>query len=128
MGVCKLQREGALHRRLDIKVYPRSMFAFAVLYFTGSGHFNRSMRLYASKLGYSLSDKSLCKVIRKGRDKVASGARIPCYTEEQIFECLGLEYRAPRERNCFDVSLVDEEFKEQQSGASSQPIRPTVSP
>jgi hypothetical protein len=33
------------------------MFAFALLYFTGSDHFNRSMRLFASKKGYSLSDK-----------------------------------------------------------------------
>jgi DNA polymerase lambda len=40
-----------------VQTYPRSMFAFALLYFTGSDHFNRSMRLFASKKGYSLSDK-----------------------------------------------------------------------
>jgi DNA polymerase lambda len=41
MGVCKLAQENAVHRRIDIKIYPRSMYAFAILYFTGSDHFNR---------------------------------------------------------------------------------------
>ena len=43
-------------RRLDLKVYPREEYAFALLYFTGSDHFNRSMRHYAKARGYSLSD------------------------------------------------------------------------
>lgn len=38
------------------------MFAFAVLYFTGSGHFNMSMRSFAKMKGLSLSDKGLVKV------------------------------------------------------------------
>lgn len=29
------------HRRIDIKSYPRKMFPFALLYFTGSDYFNR---------------------------------------------------------------------------------------
>ena len=44
MGVCKV---GEKSRRIDIKVYPKEQFAFAVLYFTGSAHFNRSMRVVA---------------------------------------------------------------------------------
>ena len=60
----------ALYRRIDIKVYPRSMYAFALLYFTGSDHFNRSMRWYAHYLkighhvGHKLSDDGLfpCQV------------------------------------------------------------------
>ncbi len=41
MGLCKLDKPGAIHRRIDIKSYPRSMFPFAILYFTGSDYFNR---------------------------------------------------------------------------------------
>lgn len=49
MGVCML--EGSRHRRIDMKVYPAAEYAFALLYFTGSGYFNRSMRLFAEKKG-----------------------------------------------------------------------------
>ncbi|CAN0315138.1 unnamed protein product, partial [Ectocarpus sp. 12 AP-2014] len=62
MGVCKLPGEGRLHRRLDIKLYPTSMFAFAVLYFTGSGDFNMNMRCFAKSKGLKLNDKGLFKV------------------------------------------------------------------
>jgi hypothetical protein len=58
MGVCKLPNQAkAIHRRIDIKIYPHELLPFAMLYFTGSDHFNRSMRLYAKKRGFSLSDK-----------------------------------------------------------------------
>ena len=58
MGICQIE-PASLHRRLDIKVYPREQFGFALLYFTGSDHFNRSMRLFARKKGLSLSDHGL---------------------------------------------------------------------
>ena len=104
MGICKL--EGAdFHRRIDIKVYPRKYFAFALLYFTGSAHFNRSMRLFARKKGFSLSDKGLHPVIAqnfgqngKESDKFV-GESIPCDSEKEIFEALHLPYRLPSERN-----------------------------
>lgn len=35
MGVCRLPGAGHLHRRIDLKAYPRHQFPFAVLYFTG---------------------------------------------------------------------------------------------
>ena len=64
MGICRLPEEGSKHRRLDIKAYPREQYGFAVLYFTGSPHFNRSMRLFAHKKGFSLSDHGLTPTIR----------------------------------------------------------------
>jgi DNA polymerase lambda len=40
MGVCRLSATH-LHRRIDIKVYPREQYAFALLYFTGDAYYNR---------------------------------------------------------------------------------------
>ena len=75
-------------------------------YFTGSAHFNRSMRNYANKIGWSLSDKGLELVARNGKGKkcvkIPLGKHVECKSEEDIFNALGLEYRKPNERNCFD--------------------------
>lgn len=40
MGVCRPEPDGPF-RRLDIKLYPRALLPFALLYFTGSDFFNR---------------------------------------------------------------------------------------
>ena len=62
-----------VHHRIDIKYYPLDQYAYATLYFTGSDMFNRSMRLYARKLGYSLSDRGMCPVDRTTNSKVKIG-------------------------------------------------------
>jgi DNA polymerase/3'-5' exonuclease PolX len=53
-----------------LQVYPRSMTACAMLYFTGSDYFNRSMRWYAGRKGMTLSDKGLCPCTRDARGEV----------------------------------------------------------
>lgn len=109
MGVCKLPHTaGAVHRRIDIKVYPRELAAFAILYFTGSDHFNRSMRLYATKKGFHLSDKGLFRATRDSNNvAVKVGKMVPCSTEREIFEHLGLPFKEPCERNSADVIAKD---------------------
>ncbi|XP_078588408.1 DNA polymerase lambda-like [Branchiostoma floridae x Branchiostoma japonicum] len=100
LGVCRLPGEGRKHRRLDIIVIPYSEFACALMYFTGSAHFNRSMRALAIKKGMSLSEHSLnTGVIRKGKEKIFGGTPLPCQTEEDVFRHLGLDYRPPHERD-----------------------------
>lgn len=48
-----------LHRRIDIRYYPRETLPFALLYFTGSASFNRRMRQYLNECGWALSDVGL---------------------------------------------------------------------
>ena len=97
MGVCRLGPR-RLHRRLDLKVYHKSTFAFALLYFTGSDHFNRSMRWYAKRKGLTLSDKGLAMALRRRGEKLARGRNVYCETEREIFEALGLTYVPPEQR------------------------------
>ncbi len=100
MGVCRLPGEGRLHRRLDIIVVPYQERGCSLVYFTGSAHFNRSLRLLAIKKGMSLSEHALCKnVSREHNQKLTTGEIIPTPTEASIFEALGVPYREPCERD-----------------------------
>ena len=82
-----------------MQVYPYDEYAYALLYFTGSDHCNRSMRYHAGKLQppLTLSDHGLRS---KGRGGVAEGACVlPSPPDEAaIFSFLGLEYIPPEER------------------------------
>lgn len=85
-----------LHRRVDIKVYRPEEYPFALLYFTGSGYFNRSMRWWAqTKFGLSLNDKGLARCAGNPDAKVEGHFR----EERDIFEHLKLAYVAPEDRS-----------------------------
>lgn len=101
LGVCQLPGPERRHRRLDIIVVPYSEFACALLYFTGSAHFNRSMRALAKTKGMSLSEHALSSaVVRSAQGlKVGSGRVLPTPTEKDVFRLLGLPYREPAERD-----------------------------
>ncbi|KDO27464.1 hypothetical protein SPRG_07053 [Saprolegnia parasitica CBS 223.65] len=93
MGVCRVD-ERRPFRRIDLKVYPRRLFGFAQLYFTGSDHFNRSMRAYAKQKGYSLTDRGLTKVARaKGAKKLKQAPGLICPDEKDVFIALQLPYK-----------------------------------
>lgn len=103
MGVCQLSKNHP-HRRIDFQFIAPKSWGCALLYFTGSGYFNRSMRLLARKKHMSLSEKGL--VIRhhsydkttqdKGADK---GCLLSTLTERDVFEYLQIPYKFPEERN-----------------------------
>ncbi|XP_063463929.1 DNA polymerase lambda isoform X3 [Pan paniscus] len=101
LGVCRLPGPGRRHRRLDIIVVPYSEFACALLYFTGSAHFNRSMRALAKTKGMSLSEHALSTAVVRNTHgcKVGPGRVLPTPTEKDVFRLLGLPYREPAERD-----------------------------
>ncbi|XP_066517139.1 DNA polymerase lambda [Hoplias malabaricus] len=100
MGVCRLPGPGQRHRRLDVIVVPHGEFACALLYFTGSAHFNRSMRALAKTKNMSLSEHSLnCDVVRNRGVKVVPGRPLSTLTESEVFQHLGIPYRAPHQRD-----------------------------
>ncbi|KAB5523548.1 hypothetical protein PHYPO_G00153790 [Pangasianodon hypophthalmus] len=100
MGVCVLPGPGQRHRRLDVIVVPQDEFACALLYFTGSAHFNRSMRALAKTKAMSLSEHSLnTGVVRERGVKVVPGLPLSTPTERAVFEHLGIPYREPHERD-----------------------------
>lgn len=100
MGVCRLPGPGHRHRRLDIIVVPYDEFACALMYFTGSAHFNRSMRALAKTRNMSLSEHSLNEnVMRQGSLKVYGGTPLATPTEKDVFSLLGIPYRQPHERD-----------------------------
>jgi DNA polymerase/3'-5' exonuclease PolX len=87
-------------RRVDIKIYKQLHYPFALLYFTGSANFNRSMRLYANRRGYILTDLKLEFVGPNMPDRHnVSGKPILCKNEEDIFSALELDYIRPELRD-----------------------------
>lgn len=101
MGVAALLRplspndeKPPTHRRIDIKVYDVESLPTALLYFTGSDKFNRSMRLWAKRKGFNLQDKGLF-----ADRSQALASRVRARSEEDVFDALGLDYVPPESRN-----------------------------
>ena len=94
MLICKLD-SSKYYRRVDILYSPPNEFPFAILYFTGSAIFNTLMRKHALTLGYTLNEHGIYKM-----DKSVKGdlIDIDAKKEQDIFQFLDLEYKAPEER------------------------------
>ena len=84
--------------QLDVRMVERREWGTALLYFTGSRDFNRDMRAYSLRRGYSLSEYGL-KSLRSGR-VVKFG------DEASVFRYLGLEYVRPQDRERFQGHLL----------------------
>lgn len=92
MGVCKL-RPDMSRRRIDIRLVPSCCLGAALLYFTGSGQFNKLMRYFANQRGYTLNEYGLYTYING-----LKGNLVPATSEEDIFSILNLVYLKPEER------------------------------
>ena len=99
-------------RRLDLLIVPREQLPFALLYFTGSGEFNRIMRGHALCAGYTMNEHKM-ELISNSKDKCSEkrlalidkcrGKRTirelsDIKTEADIFAFLSLKYKRPEER------------------------------
>lgn len=93
MGFCQLDSSKPI-RRIDIRYIPYTSYYPAMLYFTGSGSFNKKMRQHAIQLGYMLNEYGIYKV-NKDKIKGKTKKRIPVNSEKEIFNILGLEYLTP---------------------------------
>ena len=99
----------ALHRRIDFLYTPPEQYAFAILYFTGSKHFNTAMRGLALKNGLSLNEHAFT-VVKTGKPLSSIDPNASFKTELDIFNYLDMEYREPTER-INDKSVVDKSKK-----------------
>jgi NAD-dependent DNA ligase/DNA polymerase/3'-5' exonuclease PolX len=83
------------YRRVDFLYTTPEEFPFAILYFTGSKVFNTVMRHIALEKGYTMNEHGLYTMVDKKKgDKISNTFT----NEEDIFDFLGLTYKAPNER------------------------------
>ncbi len=79
----------------DLRVVSDAEFPFALAYFTGSKEHNIIMRQRAIQRGLRLNEYGLFRSKEETRDPAL---RLPCHSEEDIFEELDLDYVPPELR------------------------------
>jgi DNA ligase (NAD+) len=93
--ITKIQYADAKARRVDFLYTTPEEFPFAILYFTGSKIFNTVMRHVALEKGYTMNEHGIYKMENKKKgERISHTFR----SEKDIFDFLGLEYKAPNER------------------------------
>ena len=80
--------------RIDIRYVKKEYLPSSILYFTGSGDFNKNMRVYANKKGFKLNEYGLYKM----RSDKSQGLKMKLKTEKEIFEFLKIPYVEPKNR------------------------------
>ncbi|KAG6600136.1 DNA polymerase lambda, partial [Cucurbita argyrosperma subsp. sororia] len=90
-----------LRHRIDLKVYPRDIYAFGLLAWTGNDVLNRRLRLVAESKGFRMDDTGLYPATQgSGGKRGAKGsASLKFDTEKDIFEFLGFPWLEPHQRN-----------------------------
>ncbi|XP_061376565.1 DNA polymerase lambda [Gastrolobium bilobum] len=90
-----------LRHRIDLKVYPRDIYAFGLIAWTGNDVLNRRLRLQAESKGFRLDDTGLFPATQgSGGKRGAKGsASLKFYTEKEVFDFLGFPWLEPHERN-----------------------------
>ncbi|XP_017971942.1 PREDICTED: DNA polymerase beta isoform X1 [Theobroma cacao] len=90
-----------LRHRIDFKVYPRDIYAFGLIAWTGNDVLNRRLRLLAESKGFRLDDTGLFPATHgSGGKRGARGTTsLKLETEKEVFDFLGFPWLEPYERN-----------------------------
>ncbi|CAI0627536.1 unnamed protein product [Linum tenue] len=90
-----------LRRRIDFKVYPRDIYAFGLIAWTGNDVLNRRLRLLAESKGFRLDDTGLFPATHSsgGKRGTRATASLKLQTEKEVFDYLGFPWLEPHERN-----------------------------
>ncbi|XP_020220906.1 DNA polymerase lambda isoform X2 [Cajanus cajan] len=90
-----------LRHRIDLKVYPRDIYAFGLVAWTGNDVLNRRLRLQAESKGFRLDDTGLFPAtLGSGGKRGAKGsASLKFHTEKEVFDFLDFPWLEPHERN-----------------------------
>jgi NAD-dependent DNA ligase len=107
------------HRRVDFLYTKHEEYPFAVLYFTGSKGFNTVMRGHALKMGYSLNEHGISKMVDKKKTEQLQNT---FDSERDIFDFLGLEYREPEDRKDGRAVIPKSNQKDEKGEPGSQKI------
>ncbi|KAJ7953677.1 DNA polymerase lambda [Quillaja saponaria] len=90
-----------LRHRIDFKVYPRDIYAFGLIAWTGNDVLNRRLRLLAESKGFRLDDTGLFPATQgsSGKRGTKAMASLKFHTEKEVFDFLGFPWLEPHERN-----------------------------
>ncbi|KAL1550910.1 DNA-directed DNA polymerase [Salvia divinorum] len=90
-----------LRHRIDLKVYPRDIYAFGLIAWTGNDVLNRRLRILAESKGFRLDDTGLFPATHSSGEKRGSkgSASLKFATEKQVFDFLGFPWLEPNQRN-----------------------------
>ncbi|CAI9092837.1 OLC1v1028178C1 [Oldenlandia corymbosa var. corymbosa] len=98
-GLCTSPGQELRHR-IDFKVYPRDIYAFGLIAWTGNDVLNRRLRLLAESKGFRLDDTGLFPATHGSGGKRGKGsASLKFQTEKEVFDFLGFPWLEPHERN-----------------------------
>ncbi|KAL2476569.1 DNA polymerase lambda (POLL) [Abeliophyllum distichum] len=99
-GLCTYPSRELRHR-IDLKVYPRDIYAFGLIAWTGNDVLNRRLRLLAESKGFRLDDTGLFPATQSSGGKRGSkgSANLKFETEKEVFDFLGFPWFEPHERN-----------------------------
>ncbi|XP_059655997.1 DNA polymerase lambda isoform X2 [Cornus florida] len=99
-GLCTYPGRETRHR-IDLKVYPRDIYAFGLIHWTGNDVLNRRLRLLAESKGFRLDDTGLFPATKGSGGTRGSRATTSLHlkTEKEVFDFLGFPWFEPYERN-----------------------------
>ncbi|XP_071698101.1 DNA polymerase lambda [Rutidosis leptorrhynchoides] len=89
-----------LRHRIDLKVYPKDIYPFGLIHWTGNDVVNRRLRILAESKGFRLDDNGLFPATHgSGGKRVSASTSLKFNSEKEVFDFLGFPWLEPHERN-----------------------------